>query len=362
MMELTFDVFWAHFEKQNKLKNEDWRKLHYLEEKKGFTLYLKSADYWEYFTFVSIKNIQDFGSQYQASPEKAIKDFKTNFLSGAMPVKSKIKVKKSISKQMDAGPEMVEDSKNYEDFLQKKFAQWEKAIFSFLDKTLEDELLKEVDYMEKSFGEFIRQLFNRVNTTTFLGGIKRVVKISFNVGVDKAEKELNMDIGFSDNLSADVSWYAERQLEGFYIDGKRWKGLKGVASDLQLEVSQIVRDGIVNRESMSDIKTQIKERLDITNNRATAIARTETTRFQNHGKLESYRKSGVVEFVKWEAFLDDKTSPVCKELHKHKPIPLGNAFSATFKSGKKEMSWEGLIPPAHPNCRSEVVPAEIDED
>ena len=216
--------------------------------------------------------------------------------------------------------------------------------------------------MEKSFGEFIRQLFNRVNTVGFINGVKKAVKISFKVGVDKAEKELNMDIGFSDNLAGDVSWYADRQLEGFYIDGKRWNGLKGVASDLQLEVSQVVRDGIVNRESMIDIKNKIKERLDVTNNRATMIARTETTRFQNHGKLESYKKSGVVHFVKWEAFLDDRTSSVCRELHKHKPIPLGNAFNTTFMNGKKQAMWEGTMPPAHPNCRSEVVPADIDED
>ena len=269
--------------------------------------------------------------------------------------------KKSLTKE--AGPEMVEEADDYEDFLKQKFGQWEKEIFSFLDRTITEELHKDIEpYMEKSFGEFIRQLFNRVNTVGFINGVKKAVKISFKVGVDKAEKELNMDIGFSDNLAGDVSWYADRQLEGFYIDGKRWNGLKGVASDLQLEVSQVVRDGIVNRESMIDIKNKIKERLDVTNNRATMIARTETTRFQNHGKLESYKKSGVVHFVKWEAFLDDRTSSVCRELHKHKPIPLGNAFNTTFMNGKKQAMWEGTMPPAHPNCRSEVVPADIDED
>jgi len=258
---------------------------------------------------------------------------------------------KSFNKELNPGEDIIEESKDYEDFLKKKFHNWEVEIFKFLDRTIEEELLKDVDYMEKSFGEFIRELFNRVNTLGFRKGLIATIKATMKDGVIEAEKELNIDVGFSPEMMKETKVLADRQLEGFYIEGKRWKGLKGVSEDVQLEVSQVVRDGIVNKEGLGEIKKQIKERLDVTSSRAEAIARTETTRFSNHAKLQSYIDSGLVESIIWDAHLDNRTSPICEKLN-NQEVPLGKYFQVETNKGLAEFTQ----PPAHVNCRSVIRP------
>jgi len=270
---------------------------------------------------------------------------------------SKVAKEKGIEIKKEAGPEIVEEAKTYEEFLKSKFNEWETEIFSFLDRTISEELHKDVDgYMTKTFGEFIQGLFNRVNTVGFRKGLMSIIKLTLKEGIKEAETELNVDIGFDDTFQKDVPWLVDRQMEGFYIDGKQWTGLKGVAEDLQIEVRQVVSDGIINRESMADVKAKIKERIDVTDSRATAIARTETNRFNNHAKMKSYLKSNIVEAVRWDAFLDNRTSEICEALH-NKEVPLNGIFETNYitKSGKSKY-WEGQHPPAHTNCRSIIQP------
>lgn len=350
MLELDFKEFMDVLEVNRKSMNEDRCKLHYLHEKKGFTLYLKSVDMWEYFTTVPIDKISVFGEQYEVTEEQAIRDFKRNFLYDARPLKEHVPkvldMPEEINKELGAGLGVVEESDDYETFLTQKFTQWETKILSFVDRTLKDEFNKEV--MTKSFGDFLSALFNNVNTIGFRRGLIATVKASFKTGIEEVEGELNIDIGFSPDMMKETTVMADRQLEGFYIEGKRWKGIKGVADDVQKEVSEIVRDGVVNRTGTKAIKEKIQDRLEVTKGRATAIARTETTRFINHSKIKSYQESGLVEFLEWDAFLDNRTSPECKHLDKQR-VSLGKFW--TLKDGT-----EIAQPPAHVNCRSIVRP------
>jgi len=268
---------------------------------------------------------------------------------------------KSFTKDLDAGEDMVEEAADYESFLIARFDKWEKAILSFLDKTLEDELLKDVNYMNKSFGEFLRQLFNNVNTLGFRRGLVGTIKATLKQGVNEAEKELNMDIGFGPEMMTEAKVLTDRQLEGFYIENKRWEGLKGVAEDVQLEISQIVRDGIVDRTGMKQIREQIQGKMEMTKTRATMIARTETNRFMSSAKLSSYKKSGIVKAVQWDSFLDNRTSSICRELDQ-KIVPLGKYFDVDVKEGLKVKHYTFDHPPGHPNCRSIINPIFNDED
>jgi len=257
-----------------------------------------------------------------------------------------IEEQKSFTKAIDVSEDIIDESLDYESFLTQKFTEWETKILSFVDRTLKDEFNKEV--VNKSFGEFIQQLFNNVNTIGFKRGLIATIKASFKTGIEEVESELNIDIGFSPDMMTETKVMADRQLEGFYIEGKRWNGIKGVADDVQKEVSEIVRDGVVNRTGTKEIKNKIQERLEVTKGRATAIARTETTRFINHSKIKSYQESGLVEFLEWDAFLDNRTSEQCKHLDK-KRVKLGKFW--TLKDGTPVDQ-----PPAHVNCRSIVRP------
>lgn len=78
--------------------------------------------------------------------------------------------------------------------------------------------------------------------------------------------------------------------------------------------------------------------------RAQMIAHTETAAAYTKGSIVAYKESGVVQEVEWNSFLDDRTSLICRELN-GKRVKLGELFKGEFDG-----------PPAHPNCRSAVLP------
>ena len=80
-------------------------------------------------------------------------------------------------------------------------------------------------------------------------------------------------------------------------------------------------------------------------NKPAMIARTETARAANFGRLHGYQKSGVIGFKVYKAAIDDRTSPLCKRLDGQKV-----KINEKFKDPKGE--WSGDVPPAHVNCRS----------
>jgi len=192
-----------------------------------------------------------------------------------------------------------------------------------------------------------------VNTADFRDSLKAVVKAQVKQGITDAEGELNVDIGFGPSFDSAVESFTQRQMDGFAFDGGSWQGLKGTAKAVQTDISKAVMEGIVEKQSMSDIKQSIKDIFNkqtgtsTTEGKATMIARTESNRIHNESKLGSYKESGLKGVKVWDSFLDERTSGICKELHGQK-VPVEKPF--TLKDGREFMS-----PPSHPSCRSVVM-------
>ena len=357
MLELDFNVFMEHYEKQKKLRNEDFRKLHYEQLSDSFKLYLKSADYWEYFTTISFDSIVEFGSQYEVTREQTIDDFKVNFLTDAMPVNTEVVEVKELPDELtkELKPFEAEEAKPYDDFLISKFKEWERKILGFVDETLEHEIIN------KSFGDFMRRLFNVVNTADFRAKIKSSIKKVFVDGIEEAELEVNVDVGFDADFANEVDVQTDRQLDGFMIEGKMWSGIRGVSVDVQREIRELVVKSIESKASMKELKTDIKKTMDkftgteIKDGRATAIARTESNRMRNASKQKAYEKSGVVKGKKWNSFIDDRTSPICKRLDNQKV-----SLNKNFIDPKTGFEYDHA--PAYTNCRSVLSPILLDEE
>lgn len=260
--------------------------------------------------------------------------------------------------EIDAGEEMIDEADGYVEFLRMKMEQWEKKILSFLEETLKDEIQK--DYIDKSFGDFISRLFNSVNTVGFMNKLMRVIKLDVKKGIKAAEEELDMDIGVGVDFDKKVKLFADRQLDGFTIDGKRWKGLKGVAQDVQNDVSNIVANGINEKQGVVQIRKDIQELFiknkggkvkgKVTKGRAMRIARTESNRFINAGKLSAYKDSGLKGKKVWVAFIDKETTDICRDLNGQK-----RELHGIFEFNGKNYEH----PPHGPNCRS-VIEFELD--
>jgi len=96
---------------------------------------------------------------------------------------------------------------------------------------------------------------------------------------------------------------------------------------------------------LDKLKKEVNQAFDVGNNRAEMIARTETNRAANVGRLQGFQKAGVKGKKVFSAHIDDRTSPICKRLDGQKVD-----INEPFKDPNGE--WEGMNPPVHVNCRS----------
>jgi SPP1 gp7 family putative phage head morphogenesis protein len=115
-------------------------------------------------------------------------------------------------------------------------------------------------------------------------------------------------------------------------------------------------------KSLKELRKDIQQLGDQFNQvRAEAIARTETVRAANQGARLGYRQAGV-EKLRYSAVLDSATSEICQHLN-GKVVSINEGFweedSFTLESGKRlDLSYDNGVPepPAHPNCRSTIIP------
>ena len=371
MLELDFETFSEELAKARRRKNEEKRYLQYSEDDLNFYLFIKSIDLWEYYSIVPKDLLVEFGASYDISNEEAIEDFRRSVLYDGIKLKSsgiemvELEPNDELISFQDAPisktAPVEKDSKDvlkYDKFLKSKFESWERQILRFLSETMSDELHKM--YIEnKTLGEFLQRLFNTIHTVGFMKGLTASIAATLKTGINEAENELNIDIGVGTNFSQQVEMLAHRQLNGFSVDasGTRWDGIKGVASDAQEDIRKIVLNGMNKRLGLEEVKNDIKAKMTqytggevdgvVTEGRAMTIARTETNRIQNMGKLQAYKQSGLTGVKVWDSHLDNRTSPICKRLDGQKA-----ALSDVFIDPKTGEQFEH--PPSHPNCRSVI--------
>jgi hypothetical protein len=204
------------------------------------------------------------------------------------------------------------EARSYDEFLSMKISLWEDRVLRAME--IESVHQKKASYVKKTFGGFLSRLFNTVNTKGFTRQVQHFVKQSMKAGLEDAESELKLDIGVSERFQKQSEFFANQQLEGYRLpDGKKWHGIKGATHDLQLKILKEVRDGVVAKEDLKQIQSRVKGVFKIAkDSQAERIARTETNRFVNEGKLTGYVDSGLEGGKVWQAFFDDRTSDLCK--------------------------------------------------
>ncbi|WP_461196813.1 minor capsid protein [Acinetobacter pittii] len=121
-----------------------------------------------------------------------------------------------------------------------------------------------------------------------------------------------------------------------------------IADDTRLRVEQVIRDGLSKDQTNQQIIQRIKGKkvlnyqdglLDQSRSQIATMVRTARSHVSNVALNETYTAIGV-EYVKFIATLDSRTSKICmgfsdKVYKKDKPHP---------------------VPPLHPNCRSILIP------
>ena len=154
-------------------------------------------------------------------------------------------------------------------------------------------------------------------------------------GWDEAEKKLNINIKADPNAIDYKSNYT-------------YDNIKGMNDDIAEKLRGVMQRSFMDGKSLEQVKSEITKVFDVGDNRVTMIARTESNRAANFGRLHGYQKSGAEGKKVYSAHIDDRTSEICKRLDGQE-----KNLDEDFEDPKGE--WKGPVPPAHVNCRSSWV-------
>lgn len=184
-----------------------------------------------------------------------------------------------------------------------------------------------------------REIIKFLNDLLTFGGLKEIsdatIREMFQKGWDKSEEALNRNIMMNQEVIE-------------ILKDHTFKNIKDMTDEIANDLRQELQRGLINAESIAQLKERVSKVFDVGENRAVMIARTETNRAEGQGGLQAMKNSGEEMTKTWLAHLDDRTSAICKRLNgqtvdlneKFKDSTTGQVFDAH---------------PAHVNCRSTLI-------
>lgn len=130
-------------------------------------------------------------------------------------------------------------------------------------------------------------------------------------------------------------------------------------------ITSILADGIANELSIAEIRRKVQAKFfgsgKQAKRQAETITRTEVIKTTNAGTQDAYQQSGVVAAKQWLSELDHRTSDICIELD-GKIVDIDKDFveKGGVVAGVSLDYDDTPYPPAHPNCRSTIIPVLLE--
>ena len=168
-----------------------------------------------------------------------------------------------------------------------------------------------------------------------------VIKNEFDKGWNSSEKKLDQNINYNEG--------ALKFLQNHVFDN-----IKGMTEEIANDLKAELQRGIINGESLTKLKKRVEKVFNVGDQRAEMIARTETNRALNQGKLLAMKGSGIEMQKRWLTHKDDRTSPICMRLD-GQTVELDEDFKDNVSG------WTGQANPSHVNCRSTILFIEKEE-
>ena len=222
--------------------------------------------------------------------------------------------KKLLRAFKDARKEVLNELKIlYSDIEHSEYAKYQlESIITSIDKSL-DNLYK---YNEQVVIEGLKDIYKEMDKQASID-----LEASFNTINDRLIEEVIR-----------TNW------SGLSFSDRIWEHRRKLALTLKEELNR----GLIRGDSLQDISRVIADKLNNSYSNAMRLVRTESCYVMNEATVNNYKENGIKEY-EFMAFLDSKTSKVCRKLD-------GKRFSI-------EEYQAGLnLPPLHPNCRSCIVP------
>ena len=245
---------------------------------------------------------------------------------------------------------------------------WQNRI-ELHDKKIEKDTLKLEKQLKKLFvdtGKEIKKELayfyaNNTNISNYenyrLEATLKAIYIALDTLFNKEEEKLNKRLVeayidtykyFDNLLSINTSFetiniglveqVVKTNWSGLSFSERIWENRRKLA----LTIKEELKKGLIRGESLQEISRIMADKLNNEYSNALRLVRTETAWVQNEATKKNYLDNDI-KYYEFSAFLDKKTSKICKELD-GKVIKVEEAIA-----GKN-------MPPLHPNCRSCMIP------
>ena len=149
---------------------------------------------------------------------------------------------------------------------------------------------------------------------------------------------LNINTSFETINIGLVEQVVKTNWSGLSFSERIWENRRKLALTLKEELKK----GLIRGESLQEISRVMADKLNNEYSNALRLVRTETAWIQCEATKQNYLDNDI-KYYEFSAFLDKKTSKICKELD-GKVIKVEEAIVGKNK------------PPLHPKCRSCMIP------
>lgn len=211
---------------------------------------------------------------------------------------------------------------------------------------------EEFEVEVKSLNDVIKKIGGFVSIDGIKNYLSEFMKKQFNKGAVQGEEKVN-NAGHAYNYVPDYDAIN-------YMSDYTFDNIKDIEKEVENDLRQELQRGYMNGEGVTSLKNRVKNVFDTHDQRAETIARTESNRASNFGKLNAFKQSGVSS-KKWLLWTDDsRTSKITRELHKkygspEKAIDMNDNFKLKVTVGNKVWNIDQPAPPFHPNERDEMM-------
>ena len=231
---------------------------------------------------------------------------------------------------------LEKDIKKIEKKLLKLFKATRKEVLNdlkiiYADIEATEYAIYRIDSLLSSINNILDSLYQQNENELTKAFIELYYKFSQEASID-------LDVSFNainENLIKEV---LKTNWSGLSYSDRVWEHKRKLALTIKEELNK----GFIRGDSLQDISKIISDKFNTSYSNAIRLVRTEACWVMNEATVNNYKENGIKEY-EFMAFLDSKTSKVCRKLD-------GKKFSIEeYQAGVN-------LPPLHCNCRSCVVP------
>ncbi|WP_312729361.1 minor capsid protein [Enterococcus sp.] len=201
-------------------------------------------------------------------------------------------------------------------------------------KISQQQRLTELAALDKQLSEQINELYPK-EVKTITNAVTNAAENAYystlytiDKGIQDGVKVAPLNPKFAERL-------AETRIEGKTFSDRIWQDTSKLAAQVHKDVEQALIQGT----SPEKLARKVKSDFGSTAYQAQRVINTEVARATTAAQMESYKASGVVNRVMWDATLEDNTCDECAALD-GKVFDIDDAPSL----------------PIHPNCRCALIP------